>query len=271
MIKMFKGLVLAALVSSTAQAEKVQLGTDIVVLRGEVSARSVSSTIESLLNSDKPEVTLVIDSPGGSVFAGLRLIDAIQSSDKKVKCVILNAASMAFALSQVCTTRLVAPSAIMMQHQIAGGFEGELPKVRALLDYVTLAETRMNKTEAERMGLTPEKWASMHIHEYWMDGAKAVQMKAADDLAQVTCSKELLAQTYKETVPVFMGITAEVTWSGCPLIIAPKKVEMSLGDKKIKTESLSELSKRAYFQQIEKIRGMYDTNKILLNKMLKAK
>jgi ATP-dependent protease ClpP protease subunit len=271
MIKMFKGLFLAAFISSTAYAEKVQLDAGVVLLRGVVDSRSVSSTIEGLLSSDKEEITLVIDSPGGSVFAGLRLVDTIQSSDKKIKCVILNAASMAFALSQVCTTRLVAPSAIMMQHQIAGGFEGELPKIKALLDFVTLAETRMNKLEADRMGLSPEKWAAMHIHEYWMDGTKAVKMNAADDLAQVSCSKELIAQNYKETVPVFMGITAEVTWSGCPLLISPRKVELQVGGKTVKVSSLSELSRKAYFEQIEKVQGMYDTRRILTSKMLKTK
>lgn len=271
MIKMFKGLVLAACVSSSAYAEKVVLDKGVVVLRGVVNSRSVSTVIENLLSSDKEEVTLVIDSPGGSVFAGLRLIDTIQASDKKVNCVILNAASMAFALSQICTTRLVAPSAIMMQHQVSGGFEGELPKVKATLEFVTLAETRMNKLEADRMGLSPEKWASMHIHEYWMDGVKAVAMKAADSLAQVSCSKELVAQEYKETVPVFMSITAEITWSGCPLLTTPKKVEMSVGDKKIRMESLSEMNKKTYLNQVEKLSGMYDTRQLLMNKIMKSK
>jgi len=261
-------MIVLAMMSSAAQAEKVVLDSGVTVLRGQVTAKSASAAIESILFSAEKELTLVIDSPGGSVFAGMRLIDALQSTDKTVTCVVLNGASMAFSIAQACTKRLIVPSAIFMQHQMAGGFEGELPKVLAQTDFVKATEVKLNTMEANRMGLDPSEWAKMHVHEYWMDGNKAVEMKAADDLAQVSCSTKLLNETQKEKVPLFMGISLNLTWSSCPLVFFPKELEIDLGEKKVSLQKLTEKERKMIMNKIEKARSQYDTQKILMKKLM---
>ena len=56
-------------------------------------------------------------------------------------------------------------------------------------------------------------------------GEKAVKQKAADAIAPVICAKDLVLLNRKESRTLF-GTKIEITWSACPLLEYPLKIEM---------------------------------------------
>lgn len=65
-------------------------------------------------------VTLHIDSPGGSVGLGLKLVEAIEANGQ-VTCIARNAYSMAAVIFQACKVRLIEPLGILMLHPVSIG------------------------------------------------------------------------------------------------------------------------------------------------------
>ena len=93
-----------------------------------------------------------IDSPGGSVGAGARMVAELRQ--RNYTCVVDTAHSMAFALVQACARRLVRPSGSLMQHQITvSNVHGELGKVLARLRSVDRLRQRLGSRCCGRTGI----------------------------------------------------------------------------------------------------------------------
>jgi ATP-dependent Clp protease, protease subunit len=216
--------VMFSTVAAAAEPEKVVLTEkNLIVLRGQVTSQSTAKIAQQILSSQEEDLYLYISSPGGSILAGQSLIYAMQTSGKRVHCIASVAISMAYAITQGCTSRLVMPHSIMMQHVASYGLEGQDPNNRTFLKFLTDMIDELEETQAARMGLKVEDFKAKTRNDWWMYGAAAVKNNAADKLAAVSCSKELAAKTYKENIQVFI-FSINVTWSACPLIEGPVAV-----------------------------------------------
>jgi len=221
----------SAVIGLTAMFSVVSFGApkvvltekNLVVLRGSVTSESVAKISHQILSSPEKELYLYISSPGGSVIAGQSLIYAIQTSGKKIHCVVSVGISMAFSITQGCTTRLVMPHSIMMQHVASYGLEGQDPNNRTFLKFLTDMLEEMDKAQAERLGLSLKVFKEKTRDDWWLYGTSAVKNKAADSVAEVSCSRELAQKTYREKIRVFV-FSVDVEWSACPLIEGPLKV-----------------------------------------------
>lgn len=176
---------------------------------------------DSYLSKSEP-IYIVMDTPGGSVTAGLAFIDAIKSLKRPVNTVTLFAASMGYQVVQELGTRIITPSGTLMSHRGAvSGMSGQIPgELNSRLNFITNLLDGMNNRAAKRVGMSVLDYKSAIINELWTFGHQAVLTKHADIVANVKCDKKLSQSTYKERIiTIFGGV--DIIYSKCPIISSP--------------------------------------------------
>lgn len=172
--------------SNTYKTENLTPDPEQVILfNTEVSDGSVNMTIERIrtLEKQKKDIYLVLDSPGGSVFDGVKLIAFIEASTVKVNTVCLSlCASMAAQIFSHGDTRYMISGATLMFHQAAGGVQGPLKEMTHRLNYVTSSVTKMDAYVADRAGIDRNEFDKMVEHELWIDSDDSIDKGLADKL-----------------------------------------------------------------------------------------
>lgn len=195
-----------------------------VLLRGYVGVDSVSEVSAKLLKlsaqlKDSDIIYLVLDSGGGSVFDGIDLINVMEIIPQKVHTISFYAFSMAYSISQHADKRYIGQRGVMGQHRAKGGFQGQFAdgEVEQRLKMVTKVITDLNQYEANKMGVTLEKFKQLTKDEMYVYHTDAVKMKVVDAVAQVTCAKELIREFEIRKECGLFGCTS-VKFSKCPMI-----------------------------------------------------
>lgn len=162
-----------------------------------ISAKEFASDLKEL--GAVSEITLRINSPGGSVFDGNAIFNQLKQHKAKVTAHIDGlAASMASVIAMAADHIVMPENALMMIHNpwtVSIGNAEELRKDADLLD--TIKRTLL--TAYGRSAMTDEELSSMMDAETWLTGADAVEMGFADEMeeevAMAACAKfEQLAQ-----------------------------------------------------------------------------
>jgi len=198
--------------------------TNTALLNTEVSAKSMSQLIMDIENLPDKTVYLFIQSPGGSVDAGLGFIQYLSSTDKHVVCVADYAASMAFAILQACHTRVGMSNSVLMQHNVSFGLRhGPLPNQLSLIELIRAEELVLDSGQSRRIGISLSDFRKKVRDDYWIYGNSNLEQGIVDSMQTVACSSELRAVEIDKKVQSFLG-TVDVTFSGCPLISYPVKI-----------------------------------------------
>lgn len=164
-------------------------------------------------------IYLVLDSPGGSIYEGLRFIEFAETI-KNVETVTIYAASMAAVIAQALPgQRHMTRNGIMMFHRAKGSFsgqfgEGELESKLALWKHIV---AKMEIKAANRIKITHADYKNKVRNEWWLYGDQAVKKRTADRVSQVVCSVELVKGKRKKKQQTFMG-PIEYTVSNCPMM-----------------------------------------------------
>jgi ATP-dependent Clp protease protease subunit len=221
---------------SPAKTEKQQtiiLGKkNTLVLKGVVNMLSVSKLQqEAILMSAKLDkntpIYLVLDTPGGSVTAGQILVDTLKALPNKVHTITLFSASMGYHIVQRLDDRLILPSGTLMSHRMrVGGIEGQVPgeAVTAMNDTIRLAN-KLDREVSERINMPFEEYRAAIRDELWLDGSDSVAQNMADKEILALCGQDMMG-TYEEKIDLLFFVI-KATWSECPLIRFPVKVEMA--------------------------------------------
>lgn len=189
--------------------EVVELGPDnLVRLVGEISEPSASAFIQELytVSAKSPVVSVYIDSPGGDVLAGIRMIDAVVGIKAvrpgvKLHCFAQTAASMAFIFLQTaCDKRVVSSFSLLMSHQASLGVRGKAGEIETRMDLVRQLLQVLDVRVAARLGMSVEDYRTKIVNDWWLVGTKALDVRAADVLGVAACSAEL-----KQCPLVFAG------------------------------------------------------------------
>lgn len=193
-------------------------------------AKKQVEAINLCTKNPQSRITLVLNSPGGSVSAGQRFFDTLNALDCPFDTVTIFAASMGYQTVQNLGKRYIIPSGILMSHRafvrgIGGEIGGELDSIINLLRQ-NIKE--LNITAANRAGITLEQYESDIADELWMTASQAVKTNHADEIVLVKCGKSL-SGTKVETVTNMFG-RFEVEFSQCPLVTAPLRVLRSIGN-----------------------------------------
>lgn len=132
------------------------LSERIVMLTGEVNDASASLVVAQLLylESQDPtkDISLYINSPGGSVTAGMSIYDTMQyiKCDVSTICMGMAASMGAFLLSSGAKgKRYALPNSDIMIHQPLGGFQGQASDIMIHANYIDRIKSRLNKILAD--------------------------------------------------------------------------------------------------------------------------
>ncbi len=142
------------------------LNDRIIMLSEEVNDTTASLVVAQLLylESQDPEkdISLYINSPGGSVSAGLAIYDTMQyiKCDVSTICIGLAASMGAFLLSSGAKgKRLALPNAEIMIHQplISGGLQGQATDIKIRTENLLKTKERLNRILSENTGKSYEQ------------------------------------------------------------------------------------------------------------------
>lgn len=159
----------------------------VVFLVGPVTDQSANLVVAQLLfleseNPDK-DISLYIDSPGGSVYAGLSICDTMQFIKPDVSTICLGmAASMgAFLLAAGAKgKRFALPNSRIMIHQPSGGTNGTAADIEIQAKEILELRSRLNTILSEHTGQSIEKIAVDTERDNFMSSAQAVEYGIID-------------------------------------------------------------------------------------------
>jgi ATP-dependent Clp protease protease subunit len=161
----------------------------IVFLDGEISDLNADLVVAQLLFLDgqdiEKDINLYINSPGGSVTAGLAIYDTIQHVKSNVQTICLGqAASMAALILTAGTKgkRMVLPSSRVLIHQPWGGAQGQARDIGIQSREIIRLKNMIIKYFAGHTGKTVEQVASDMERDLYMSAEDAVSYGVADSI-----------------------------------------------------------------------------------------
>lgn len=165
-----------------------------LLLFGEVGYANCEKISQEIirLNTErsKEPILLVIDSPGGAVFAGTKIISAIEASKRPVYTVCYGlCASMAAMIHQYGHKRLMVDRSMLMFHNAAGGVEGEMNKMLSRLNTINNYVNKLDYYVAKRAQINFTEFTRMTSEELWLDAEDSLNRFFSDQTVTVNLSK----------------------------------------------------------------------------------
>ena len=156
------------------------LNDRIVFLGEEVNDTSASLVVAQLLyleaqDPDK-DIQMYINSPGGSVTAGMAIYDTMQyiKCDVSTICMGMAASMGAFLLSSGAKgKRLALPNAEIMIHQPSGGTRGQASDIKIQADWMLHTREKLNRILAQNTGKSVEQIAVDTERDHFMPAEEA--------------------------------------------------------------------------------------------------
>ncbi len=135
------------------------LNDRIIVLSDEVNDATASLVVAQLLflesQDSEKDISFYINSPGGSVTAGMAIYDTMQyiKCDVSTICMGLAASMGAFLLSSGAKgKRYALPNAEVMIHQPSGGARGQATDIKIVADHILRTKAKLNQILADNTG-----------------------------------------------------------------------------------------------------------------------
>ena len=163
----------------------------IVFLRGEVNEALANSIVAQLLflemEDPDAEISMYINSPGGSVTDGMAIFDTMRYIRPKIRTVCLGmAASMGAFLLMAGEPgmRLALPNSEVMIHQPSGGASGQATDVQLHAEWLLRTKDKMNRLMSEMTGQPLEKIQQDVERDYFMTAEEALSYGIIDSIFQ---------------------------------------------------------------------------------------
>jgi ATP-dependent Clp protease protease subunit len=163
----------------------------VVFLVGPVNDQTANLVVAQLLfleseNPDK-DISLYINSPGGSVSAGMSIYDTMQfiKPDVSTLCMGMAASMGAFLLAAGAKgKRFALPNSRIMIHQPLGGAQGQATDIEIHAREILRTREQLNKILAERTGQSLEKIAADTERDYFMTAPDAAAYGLIDSVLE---------------------------------------------------------------------------------------
>ena len=160
----------------------------IIILCGEINDTNSNIVIAELLYLDslnQNDISIYINSPGGSVTAGMVIYDTMNFIKSKVStiCVGMAASMAAFLLSSGTKgKRFCLPNSEVMIHQPLGGAEGQATEIKIAAERILKLKDKMNHLLAKNTGQKLEKISNDTERDYFLSAQEALEYGLVDKI-----------------------------------------------------------------------------------------
>lgn len=166
----------------------------IILLSGEIDDECANSVIAQLLYLDSlnnEEISLYINSPGGSVTSGMAIYDTMNfvKSDVSTICLGMAASMGAFLLSSGKKgKRYALPNSEIMIHQPLGGAKGQATEIKIAAEQILKTKEKLNKILSENTNQDLKKIEQDTERDHFLDANEALNYGLIDKI--ITQKKE---------------------------------------------------------------------------------
>jgi len=195
--KLKMGVLIPTVIEKTSLGERAYdiysrlLKERIIFLGGPITDQLANSIIAQLLflaaKDPQKEIQFYINSPGGSVTAGLAIYDTMQYVKPPISTVCVGmAASMAAVLLATGTKgkRYALPNSEMMLHQVMGGVTGEAVEIEITAKQILKIKEKINKILAKHTGQPIEKIEKDTDRDFYLSALEAKEYGLIDEVIQ---------------------------------------------------------------------------------------
>lgn len=160
----------------------------IIILSDEITDASANIVVGELLYLDSlnhDDISIYINSPGGSISAGMAIYDTMKLIKSNVSTICMGiAASMAAFLLSSGTKgkRYCLPNSEVMIHQPLGGAQGQATEIKIVAEHILKIKKKMNEMLAENTGQDIKTIEKDTDRDNFMDAKEAKEYGLVDDI-----------------------------------------------------------------------------------------
>lgn len=161
----------------------------IIFLSGEVNDEMANIIVGQLLflqaEDPKADITIYVNSPGGSITAGMAIYDTMNYIKCDVNTVVIGmAASMGAFLAAAGTKgkRFALPNSEVMIHQPLGGAQGQVTEMEISFNRIVKMKEKLNKILAANSNHTVKRVAKDTERDYFMSASEALEYGLIDKI-----------------------------------------------------------------------------------------
>ena len=160
----------------------------IIFLSGEINDDIANTIVSELLYLDSlnhNDISLYINSPGGSITSGMAIMDTMNfiQSDVSTICIGIAASMAAFLLS--CGTngkRKILPNAEVMIHQPLGGVNGQATEIKIAAERILKLKSKLNNILSKNTNQDIKRIEHDTERDYYMDSKEAKEYGIVDQI-----------------------------------------------------------------------------------------
>ena len=160
----------------------------IIILNGEINDNSANTIVAQLLYLDSlnnNDISLYINSPGGSITSGMAIYDTMNfiKSDVSTICVGMSASMAAFILAAGTRgKRFILPNAEVMIHQPLGGVQGQATEIKIAAERILKLKKKLNRILSETTGQNLDTIDKDTERDYFMTSEEAFSYGIVDKI-----------------------------------------------------------------------------------------
>lgn len=159
-----------------------------IYLTGQIDeqmASDVCAQINHLASQNDDEIYLIIQSPGGSVSAGLSILDTMNTCKCDICTVVMGeAASMGALLASSGTKgkRMIGKNAEMMIHQPLGGTSGQASDIERTATHIVKIKNKLHKILSQNTGQSYKQICTDCDRDFWLDAEESIEYGLVDQI-----------------------------------------------------------------------------------------
>lgn len=160
----------------------------IILLTGEINDNTANIVVSELLYLDSinhNDISIYINSPGGSITSGMAIYDTMNyiKSDVSTICIGMAASMAAFLLSSGKKgKRYILPNSEVMIHQPLGGASGQATEIKIAAERILKLKEKLNKILADNTGKPLNKIENDTERDHFMDANESLEYGIIDEI-----------------------------------------------------------------------------------------
>lgn len=162
----------------------------IIILNGEITDSTANVVVAQLLyldSLDNSDISLYINSPGGSITAGMAIYDTMNliKSDVSTICIGIAASMAAFILAVGKKgKRFILPNAEVMIHQPLGGVQGQATEIKIAAERILKLKHKLNSILSDATGKSIDVIDTDTERDNFMDSKEALEYGLVDKILE---------------------------------------------------------------------------------------